>query len=123
MIKIKNLHKTYNIGKQNEFHGLKGISLNIEAGEMVAIIGKSGAGKSTLMHILGCIDDFEKGKYYLDGQDVSGFNEKKRAQIRNSKVGIVLHDFALVESYTVIENVMVPLYFSKTACCHSKSNG
>ena len=65
MIEIKNLYKTYNYGKPNAFEALKDVSLTINDGEMVAIIGKSGAGKSTLMHILGCIDDFEKGQYFL----------------------------------------------------------
>lgn len=114
MIEIKNIQKTYNYGKSNAFQALNEVSLTINDGEMVAIIGKSGAGKSTLMHILGCIDEFESGKYYLNGEDVSSLNEKKRAQIRNSKIGIVLQDFALVESYSVIENVMLPLYFSKS---------
>ena len=113
MIEIKNLYKTYNLGKSNAFVALKDISLEIEAGEMVAIIGKSGAGKSTLMHIIGCIDDFEGGIYYLDGEDISKADEKRRAMIRNKKIGIVLQDFALVENYSVIENVMLPLYFSK----------
>ena len=99
----------------NEFTALKGVSLRIPEGEMVAVIGKSGAGKSTLMHIIGCIDDFEQGKYYLNGQDVSKLNEKKRAIIRNRDIGIVLQDFALMENYTVIENVLMPLFFSKDA--------
>ena len=86
MIKIENLHKTYNAGKNNAFHALKGVSLEIEDGEMVAIIGKSGAGKSTLMHIIGCIDDFEEGKYFLNGEDVSDFKENNRAKIRNKEI-------------------------------------
>ncbi len=113
MIEIANLHKTYNIGKQNAFHALKDVSINIPDGEMTAIIGKSGAGKSTLMHILGCIDNFEQGKYILNGQDVSSFGEKKRAIVRNCEIGIVLQDFALVDNYSVIENVMIPLFFSQ----------
>lgn len=115
MIEIDNIYKIYNKGKVNEFTALKGVSLRISEGEMVAVIGKSGAGKSTLMHIIGCIDDFEQGKYYFNGQDVSKLNEKKRAIIRNRDIGIVLQDFALMENYTVIENVRMPLFFSKDA--------
>ena len=88
------------------------MSLTINDGEMVAIIGKSGAGKSTLMHILGCIDDFEKGQYIFNGKDISKVNEKKSAAIRNSEIGIVLQEFALMEQYTVLENVIMPLFFT-----------
>lgn len=113
MIKLENIFKTYNLGKSNAFTALKGVSLTINDGEMVAIIGKSGAGKSTLMHILGCIDDFEKGTYMLGDRDVTKLNENKRSAIRNEEIGIVLQDFALIEEYSSIENVMTPLYFSK----------
>ncbi len=113
MIEIKNLTKTYNYKKSNAFTALKDISLKIEDGEMLAIVGKSGAGKSTLLHIIGCIDTFEKGEYTIDGTDVHKLSDKKLADIRNEKVGIVMQDFALVEEYTVIENVKIPLYFSK----------
>ncbi len=113
MIEIRNLTKTYNYKKSNAFTALKDISLKIEDGEMLAIIGKSGAGKSTLLHIIGCIDTFEKGEYSIDDTDVHKLSDKKLAEIRNEKVGIVMQDFALVEEYTVIENVKIPLYFSK----------
>ncbi len=113
MIEIKNLYKTYNYGKPNAFEALKDVSLTINDGEMVAIIGKSGAGKSTLMHILGCIDDFEKGQYIFNGKDISKVNEKKSAAIRNSEIGIVLQEFALMEQYTVVENVIMPLFFTQ----------
>ena len=112
MIEIKNLCKTDNYGKPNAFEALKDVSLTINDGEMVAIIGKSGAGKSTLMHILGCIDDFEKGQYIFNGKDISKVNEKKSAAIRNSEIGIVLQEFALMEQYTVVENVIMPLFFT-----------
>lgn len=115
MIEIKNIYKTYNLGKDNAFTALKDISLTIRDGEMVAIIGKSGAGKSTLMHILGCIDSFEKGEYILNGENISKLSEKKSAEIRNKEIGIVLQDFVLMEQYSVMENVLMPLYFSKNA--------
>ena len=115
MIEIKNVYKTYNLGKANAFTALKDVSLTIRDGEMVAIIGKSGAGKSTLMHILGCIDGFEKGEYILNGENISKMGEKKSAQIRNKEIGIVLQDFVLMEQFSVMENVLMPLYFSKKA--------
>ena len=113
MIKIENLTKTYNYKKSNAFTALTDVSLTVEDGEMLAIIGKSGAGKSTLLHIIGCIDAFEKGTYTLDDISVHKLSDKKLAQIRNQKVGIVMQDFALVEEYTVLENVKIPLYFAK----------
>ena len=113
MLKVENLTKTYNYKKSNAFTALKDVSLEVEDGEMLAIIGKSGAGKSTLLHIIGCIDKFEKGSYIIDGTDVHSLSDNKLAKIRNEKVGIVMQDFALIDEYSVIENVMIPLNFSK----------
>lgn len=113
MLKIENLTKTYNYKKPNAFTALTDVSLEVADGEMLAIIGKSGAGKSTLLHIIGCIDKFEKGSYTIDGIDVHSLSDNKLAKIRNEKVGIVMQDFALVDEYSVIENVMIPLNFSK----------
>lgn len=113
MLKIENLTKTYNYKKSNAFTALKDVSLEVEDGEMLAIIGKSGAGKSTLLHIIGCVDKFEKGSYIIDGTDVHSLSDNKLAKIRNEKVGIVMQDFALIDEYSVIENVMIPLNFSK----------
>lgn len=114
MIRLVNINKTYNYKKANAFSALKNINLNINDGEMLAIVGKSGAGKSTLMHILGCIDDFESGDYFIDDINVKDISNGKKAEIRNKKIGIVMQDFALIEEYTVIENVMVPLLFDKS---------
>ena len=113
MIEIKNLVKIYNKGKTNEFCALKGIDLSIEEGEMVAIIGKSGAGKSTLLHILAAIDSYDKGSYLVDGVSVGDLKEKDRARFRNQKIGIVMQDYALIDKYTIEENVQIPLIFGK----------
>ena len=113
MIEIKNLVKIYNKGKTNEFCALKGIDLSIEEGEMVAIIGKSGAGKSTLLHILAAIDSYDKGSYLVDGVSVGDLKEKDRARFRNQKMGIVMQDYALIDEYTIEENVQIPLIFGK----------
>lgn len=113
MIQIENLVKIYNRGKGNEFIALKGIGLTIEAGEMVAIIGKSGAGKSTLLHILAAIDSYDKGTYLVNDVSVGDLKEKERAAFRNREIGIVMQDYALIDEYTVEENVQVPLIFGK----------
>lgn len=120
MIKLDNIVKIYNPKKSNEFEALHGVSAQIEDGEMVAIIGKSGAGKSTLLHILACIDNYQEGEYTLDGTLVKNLSEKQYAKIRNEKIGMVMQDFALVEDFTAIENVMIPLNFSKTKIKNKK---
>ena len=112
MIKINNLYKTYNYKKNNAFEALHNISLEIEENSLCAIVGKSGSGKSTLLHILGCIDSFEKGSYLFKNKDISRFSNKQRALFRSENAGIVLQDFSLIETYSVIENVMLPFYFS-----------
>ena len=113
MIQLKNIVKIYNPEKSNEFEALHKVSAKIEDGEMVAIVGKSGAGKSTLLHILACIDSYQEGEYSIDGTLVKGLSERQYAKIRNEKIGMVMQDFALVEDFTALENVMIPLNFSK----------
>ena len=113
MVKLKNIVKIYNPEKANEFEALHGISAEIKDGEMVAVIGKSGAGKSTLLHILACIDSYQEGEYIIDGAVVKDLSEREYAKIRNEKIGMVMQDFALVEDFTALENVMIPLNFSR----------
>lgn len=113
MINIIDLCKTYNYKKTNAFQALYNVNLHIEPGTMTAIVGASGAGKSTLLHILACIDHYESGKYYLDGELVKSESEKGLARIRNEKIGMVMQDFALIEDFSSIDNVMLPLDFAK----------
>lgn len=113
MIKLNNIVKIYNPKKANEFEALHGVSCEIADGEMIAIIGKSGAGKSTMLHILACIDNYQSGEYIIDDTLVKDLSERKYARIRNEKIGMVMQDFALVEDFTALENVLIPLNFSK----------
>ena len=112
MIQLSHIKKIYNKGKSNAFQALDDVSLEIADGEMTAVIGKSGAGKSTLLHILACIDTYEEGEYRIDDTLVKSLSESKLAQIRNEKIGMVMQDFALVEDFTALENVMLPLDFA-----------
>lgn len=113
MIQVKNISKIYNKGKSNAFQALDDISISIAKGELAAIVGTSGAGKSTLLHILACIDNYDNGEYYIDNILVKNISEKRLAVIRNMKIGMVMQDFALIDDFTAIQNVMLPLDFSK----------
>lgn len=113
MIKLSNIEKIYNKGKSNECIALTNVNIEIADGELAAVIGRSGSGKSTMLHILGCIDNSTSGKYYLGDDLVSGLSGNQMADVRNQKIGIVMQDFALVEEYSSIENVMIPLVFSR----------
>jgi putative ABC transport system ATP-binding protein len=114
MITLNSLHKSYITGA-NSLHVLKGISLEIEDGEMVSIMGASGSGKSTLLNVLGILDNYDSGEYYLNGMLIRGINETKAAQLRNHTIGFVFQSFNLISFKNALENVALPLYYQGVA--------
>jgi putative ABC transport system ATP-binding protein len=111
VIRLEGIHKTYTMGDV-EVHALRGVSLNIRAGEFVAIMGTSGSGKSTLMNIVGCLDRPTRGAYILDGQDVSEMSKDERADIRLQKIGFVFQGFNLLSRTSAQENVELPMLYA-----------
>ena len=113
MIRCSHIKKIYNKDKPNQLEALSDVTFSMDQGELVAIMGKSGCGKSTFLHILGCLDTFDDGEYFLDGKKLKTAKDQEMARIRNEQIGIVLQDFALVEEFTAMENVLLPLDFSR----------
>jgi ABC-type lipoprotein export system ATPase subunit len=111
LIELKDVHKTYNLGEV-DVPVLKGVSLSIEKGEYVALMGASGSGKSTLMNILGCLDRPTRGEYWLDGEEVGHLSSDRRAMVRNRKIGFVFQSFNLLSRTSALEQVMMPLVYS-----------
>ena len=111
MIEIENITKTYRMGDV-EVHALAGVSLKIERGEVVSIMGPSGSGKSTLMNILGCLDQPTSGSYVLDGKAVNSMNDDQLAEVRNRKIGFVFQSFNLLRRLTARRNVELPMLYA-----------
>ncbi|MCC8018768.1 MAG: ABC transporter ATP-binding protein [Rikenellaceae bacterium] len=109
MIKITDLNKTYYSG--SPLHVLKGVNLEVEKGEFLSIMGSSGSGKSTLLNILGILDNYDSGTYYLDGMLIHNLSERQAAGIRNRKLGFIFQSFNLISFKNALENVALPLYY------------
>lgn len=112
LIKLVDIRKTYKMG-ETEYQALKGVSLTVEKGDFLAIMGPSGSGKSTLMHILGCLDSPSSGEYFLEGKEIGKLADKDLAKIRNEKIGFVFQAFNLLQRMTVLDNVLVPFTYSR----------
>jgi len=111
MITTQDLWKTYVMGSE-EIHALRGVNINIEKGEYVAIMGPSGSGKSTLMNLIGCLDTPSKGSYQLNGKEVAAMNDDELARIRNEEIGFVFQTFNLLPRATALHNVELPLVYA-----------
>ena len=109
MIRLENINKAYYNG--SPLHVLKGIDLEIGEGEMVSIMGASGSGKSTLLNILGILDDYDSGEYFLDGKPIKNLSETKAAEYRNRMIGFIFQSFNLISYKNAMENVALPLYY------------
>lgn len=108
IIEIRNMNKFYTMG-ENSLHVLKDVSLKVKRGEFLAILGPSGSGKSTLMNMIGCMDIPDDGEYYLDGTEIHNTNEKNLANIRNEKIGFIFQKYHLIQTYDVLQNIVMPL--------------
>ena len=111
LIEIQDIFKIYNEGKESEVRALDGVSLQIDRGEFVAIVGQSGSGKSTMMNVLGCLDIPTYGEYRLDGTDIGSLSDKQLARIRNREIGFIFQGYNLIQELDALENVTLPLIY------------
>lgn len=109
LLELKDVNKTYDNGQP--LHVLKGIDLSVDKGEFVSIMGASGSGKSTLLNILGILDDYDTGEYWLDGKLIKGLSERQAADYRNRMIGFIFQSFNLISFKTAVENVELPLFY------------
>ena len=114
LIDIKDIYKIYNEGQESEVRALDGVTLRIDRGEFVAIVGASGSGKSTLMNVLGCLDIPTYGEYYLDDTDVTSLSDKELARIRNREIGFIFQGYNLIQELDALDNVILPLIYRGT---------
>ena len=112
LVELTEVYKIYGEGLESEVRALDGVSLTIERGEFVAVVGQSGSGKSTMMNVLGCLDIPTRGEYLLDGADVSELSDKQLSRIRNKQIGFIFQQYNLIQSLTVLENVELPLIYA-----------
>ena len=110
MIRLKNIHKSYYIG-HNGLHVLKGVDMKVDKGEMISIMGSSGSGKSTLLNVIGILDNYDEGEFYLEGKLIRDLNETQAARLRNKSLGFVFQSFNLIAFKNALENVALPLYY------------
>ena len=111
LIHLENVYKIYGEGLESEVRALDGVSLDIDRGEFVAIVGKSGSGKSTMMNVLGCLDIPTYGTYLLDGVDIRELTDRELSHIRNKQIGFIFQQHNLIQSLNVLENVELPLIY------------
>ena len=111
LIELRDVYKIYSEGLESEVRALDGVSLEVERGEFVAVVGQSGSGKSTMMNVLGCLDIPTRGDYFLDGVDVRELSDKELSRIRNKQIGFIFQQYNLIQNLTVLENVELPLIY------------
>ena len=111
LVELRDVYKIYGEGLESEVRALDGVSLTVETGEFLAIVGQSGSGKSTMMNVLGCLDIPTRGDYYLEGTDVRELTDKELSLIRNKEIGFIFQQYNLIQSLTVLENVELPLIY------------
>ena len=111
LVTLKNVYKIYGEGLESEVRALDGVSLDIDRGEFVAIVGQSGSGKSTMMNVLGCLDIPTRGDYHLNGVDVRELTDQELSAIRNKEIGFIFQQYNLIQNLTVLENVELPLIY------------